>query len=30
VARWKTPPPPLDPAKYLDYIEARGLLMGRH
>jgi hypothetical protein len=27
VARWKTPPPPLDPAKYLDYIEARDLLM---
>ena len=26
-ARWKTPPPPLDPAKYLDYIEARDQLM---
>ena len=27
VARWKNPPPPLDPAKYLNYIEARDLLM---
>ena len=27
VARWKTKPPLLDPAKYLDYIEARDLLM---
>jgi amidase len=27
VGRWKTLPPPLDPAKYLDYIEARDQLM---
>jgi len=27
VARWKNPPAPLDPAKYLDYVEAREQLM---
>jgi amidase len=27
VARWKTPPAPLDPAKYLAYVEAREQLM---